>query len=519
MPQSYRYLSLAFVASDLLLEIDETRRVCFAAGAAACPGTDAGPAYKGQRLEEVLSRASMWELRQALADIAPGRRIGPVDVLVRCGEGMVRKAALRAFCAPQLAPALSLGLSWEGAPFALKASPPLLTSEDFLDQAQGTLTQTSEPMSVAFVEVPGLSVPPACEILDVVAGALQDASMDGQSAAQLSAERFAVLRAEDDTRDLAGLLREACAAENVSVDPVVEQSAVGADPLAAMRALRFAISECIAEGPGKSAGAFSSRLTQTLKDAAQFKRVARERTFQIHFQPIVDLSSGAVHHHEVLARFPSGDTGEIIRMAEELDLIRSFDLAVLEKALRALRQPGAGLAKLAVNLSGASLATDDFVQALLRRTSAEPEDRRRLMIEVTETVALEDLPAAKERLQRLRQAGVKVCIDDFGAGAASYEYLRTLPVDMVKLDGRLARSVIDDERSRAMVSHLVELCRTLGVRTVAEQVETADVAERLKALGVDMAQGWRFGRATPELVTRVAGPPAARRSGAVEAWS
>ena len=344
--------------------------------------------------------------------------------------------------------------------------------------------------------------------------------MDGRSAAQLSDERFAVLRTADADRPLEEVVRQAGAAQDLHLEPVVRSAEIGADapPQAALRALRFAIEACLSDGPAASADTFAKRLAQTVRDADQFKRIARDRSFDIHFQPIVDLTTGAVHHHEALARFASRETADTIRLAEEMDLIRAFDIAVLEKVLRALRQPGAGLAKLAINVSGASLASDDYIDTLLRRTSAEPDDRRRIMVEVTETAALKDMDAARVRLDRLRSAGVKICIDDFGAGSASYEYLRTLPVDIIKLDGSITRSVGDNARSRAMVEHLVALCRTLGVRVVAEQVETEDIAEILRRLGVDMAQGWRFGRPMPELVTRVSSEPTSRRKGAVHAW-
>lgn len=520
MPQSYRYLSLAFVASDLLLELDEERTVRFAAGAAACPGVDASSVYMGRPLEDVVCRNSAWEVRSRLGGLEPGQRTGPIEVMGRCSDGKLRKATLRAFCAPQLAPSVSLGLTWDGLPVEAGAPAPLLDTDAFVHRARQALDAPPEPMAVAFVEVPGLSRSPAADIFDVVAAALQDASMDGQSAAQLSDERFAVLRTEHDQRDLATLLREACAAEKVTVDPVVDQAriALETDPGAALRALRFAIAECLADGPGKSAASFAECLKQTMQEAAAFRTAARDASFDIHFQPIVDLATGAAHHHEVLARFPGGDTGELIRMAEELDLIRGFDLAVLNKTLAALRLPGAGLTKLAMNLSGNSLLDDVFVETLLRRTSAEPADRRRLLMEITETAALADMPAARARLTRLREAGVKVCIDDFGSGAASYEYLRTLPIDVVKLDGRLTRAVMDDERSRTMVGHLVELCRSLGVKTVAEQVENQLVADVLQGLGVDMGQGWHFGKPSAEIVTRRSVPPRARRTGEVAAW-
>lgn len=521
MPQSYRYLSLAFAASDLLLEVDANRHVRFAAGAAACPSSGAAQAYKGRVLDDLLRRASAWELRQALGKLTPGQRTGPVEVLVRCGDHSVRKAIVRAFSSPELAPAVSIGLTWEGPQFTLSAAaPPLSTPDAFLAHAGASLDPTGERLAVAFVEIPGLSQPPASQAFDAVAAALQDSSMDGRSAAKLSDERFAVLRAADDSRSLDDVVRQAGAAQDLTLDPVVHSSEIGADspPQAALRALRFAIESCLSDGPSASADTFARKLAETVRDADQFRRVARDRSFDLHFQPIVDLATGAVQHHEALARFRSRDTAETIRLAEEMDLIRAFDLAVLEKVLRALRQPGAGLAKLAVNVSGASLASDDYINTLLRRTSAEPGDRRRLMVEVTETAALKDMDGARARLDRLRSAGVKICIDDFGAGSASYEYLRTLPVDIVKLDGALSRSVTDDARSRTMVEHLVTLCRTLGVRVVAEQVETEQVASCLRDLGVDMAQGWRFGRPTPELVMRIATDPISRRAGEVAAW-
>ncbi len=191
----------------------------------------------------------------------------------------------------------------------------------------------------------------------------------------------------------------------------------------------------------------------------------------------------------------------------------------MEKALRTLQKPGAGLVKLAINVSGASLTDDAYVDTLLRRTALKPDDRKRLMVEVTETAALEDFDAVGARLQRLRQAGIKLCIDDFGAGSASYEYLRRLPVDVVKLDGQLTRSV-EDSRTRTMLTHLVELCRTLSVKVVAEQIETQPIADALAGLGVDLGQGWLFARAAPEPVTvipEIGGP--ARRTGAVSDWA
>ena len=112
-----------------------------------------------------------------------------------------------------------------------------------------------------------------------------------------------------------------------------------------------------------------------------------------------------------------------------------------------------------------------------------------------------------------------MCLDDFGAGAASFEYLRRLSVDTVKIDGSFVRALDEGERARTLIAHLVKLCADLGLETVGEMVETEAQAEALRDLGVAMGQGWLFGRPTPEPVTTApAGQVAARRVGEVAAW-
>lgn len=521
MSKASRFISFAFAASDLLVELDGQRRIAFAAGAAAAPGDD--PRLQvGKPLDALLGRRGAWSVRRALNDLRPGQRLGPIEVLVPCGAGCLRQALVRGFQAPDIGPSVSLGISWESAAFEAPANTPeLLTADAFLASTRSVLSDLGEPASVAFVELAGLAGAGTEAARQSVEAALREAAVDGQTAARLTNERFAVLRADADDRSLIELVTAACTAGNLPVTPQVTEEALDASvaPPPMMRALRFALSTCIEKGLESTGNTFSDQLARTLKEAEQFGNMVRDRAFDLHYQPIVDLKTRAVHHHEVLSRFASNDTAWVIRMAEELDLIRAFDLAVMEKALRTLQKPGAGLVKLAINVSGASLTDDAYVDTLLRRTALKPDDRKRLMVEVTETAALEDFDAVGARLQRLRQAGIKLCIDDFGAGSASYEYLRRLPVDVVKLDGQLTRSV-EDSRTRTMLTHLVELCRTLSVKVVAEQIETQPIADALAGLGVDLGQGWLFARAAPEPVTvipEIGGP--ARRTGAVSDWA
>jgi len=126
-----------------------------------------------------------------------------------------------------------------------------------------------------------------------------------------------------------------------------------------------------------------------------------------------------------------------------------------------------------------------------------------------------DVEAANRRLGALRAAGIKVCIDDFGSGSASYDYLRRLSFDTVKIDGKFIEGVESDPRAQTMLGHLVELCGSLKVQTIAEMVETQAAADILRDLRVDYGQGWLFGKAEIEPRTRLQSVEPARQIGAV----
>lgn len=531
MPMRTRLLGLAFASADLLIELDAQGRVVFALGSG--PHTDL-PSERlvGSSLADMLNDGSAEALRSALADLAPGRRTTPLGIHIICGEHRVRRATARLFQLPDLAPHISCAIQYEGAPYRVSSvdSSPVLTPVALLERARQVLTDPSDtrPLAVAFVDVEGLEAAAASgeageRLVARVEAAIQSASLDGASAGRLGPERFAMLKNRVSQTDLIGEVRELGRSEGIDLSPRTSEAAIehGGEPLNALRALRFAVEGCLADGGlEKPEMSFQASLTRTLREADAFRAVVRTRDFDLHYQPIVTLSTGAVHHFEALARFKSsGGPANTIRMAEELALIDGFDLAVAEKALGRLRRPGAGLMKFAVNVSGASLADDRYVEALLRMTASRPEDRKRLMVEVTESAALAELDAANRRLSALRAAGIKVCIDDFGAGAASYDYLRALSVDAVKIDGRFVQNLDDDPRSQTMIAHLVGMCADLNVETIAEMIETQAVADILLNLGVDHGQGWLFGKAEAEPRTTLSSVEPARRRGEVVGWA
>jgi len=524
----HRLLGLAFALGDLLLEMSPDGLVVLALGAG--PSPDVTPeVLPGQSLQTLLVSPQNTDILATLQALKPGSRMPPTEILLACGDGRIRRATLGGFVLPDLAPNISCSIRYEG-PAYIPATgadvsdlPGMIDAHGLLDRARNALMVEDSPdVAVAFIDVIGLTAsgPGGSRATARIEAALQSASIDGASASRLADDRYALLRDRSECRDIMGEVRELARDEGL----VVEVSGSDADlsrgaPVNALRALRFAIQSCLTDPAiGRPELAFDAALNRTLREADQFRNMVRDRDFALHYQPIVAFDTGAVHHFEALARFSGGSPAQTIQMAEELALIEGFDLAVAEKAINRLRQPGAGLLKIAVNVSGASLGGDAYVQQLLRMSAATPEVRNRLIVEVTESAALADVEAANRRLGALRQAGIGLCIDDFGAGSASFDYVRGLSVDTVKIDGKFVLGLEHDARARTVIAHLVELCASLNLTTIAEFVETQASADILRDLGVTHGQGWLFGRAEAEPRTVLVPAGSVRRKGAIEAW-
>lgn len=518
-----RLLGMAFASADLLFELDQGR-VAFATGAGPAPGITPSEAWVGQALDGLLTPASLPRVRAALAALQPGIRSQPIEIQILLGDGRSRKARLNAFLLPEIAPFVSCSLVWEGPVVAAARPVAMLDARELLRRAAGFLAQggTGPEVAVAFVDVPGLAGPGASNQRATarIEAHLQSISIDGQSAARLTPECFALVRDSSEIGDLAAALGTIGASEGLNLSPIATQGDLaGCEAGVAVRTLRLALEECLKDGAA-AGSRFGERLKRTVQDADRFRSIVRERNFTLVYQPIVALNNGVTHHFEALARFggaTQAPTGPIA-MAEELGLIEGFDLAVAETAVKQMRQPGFSLVKVAINVSGVSLGGSAYVDGLLKMTANAPEIRKRLLIEVTETATLSDIDSAARLLKALRDTGIKICLDDFGVGAGTLDYLRRLPVDIVKIDGAFVRDLNSDPKVRTLAGHLVELCQSLKIATVAEMVETEAEAATVRSLGVDYAQGWLFGRpwSTPSVQT--AAPPTARRKGEVAGW-
>lgn len=208
---------------------------------------------------------------------------------------------------------------------------------------------------------------------------------------------------------------------------------------------------------------------------------------------------------EVLLRLPAADgtllaPGMFLPAAERFQLASRLDRWVLSEVLRWFSQPNAldGIGWVAVNLSGQSVGDRAFHRvAIDLLTGAGPELCRHLCVEITETAAISHLGDAAHFMSQLRALGVRVALDDFGAGASSFGYLKSLPVDLIKIDGQFVLDLLSDALDAAAVRSFVDVARVIGVPTIAEFVENPETFEALRVIGVDQAQGYGLHRPEP----------------------
>jgi EAL domain-containing protein (putative c-di-GMP-specific phosphodiesterase class I) len=238
------------------------------------------------------------------------------------------------------------------------------------------------------------------------------------------------------------------------------------------------------------------QLASELRDA-----VARGEVV-LHYQPKCELRSGRVTGAEALMRWYHPIHGAIapdrfIPLAERSGLIRSLTMFAIESALAESRRwidEGVDLT-VSVNLSTRDLIDVQLPDDIARLLGERGVPAERLELEITESVIMADPLRARGVVSRLRDMGVHVAIDDFGSGYSSLGYLKRLPVNELKIDKSFVLGMTDDEGDGVIVQSTIDLAHNLGLRVVAEGVETDEVWERLRTMGCDVAQGFLISKA------------------------
>ncbi len=531
-----RFVALAFCWADLLLELDSSETVVFAAGATQPLLGRSAEDLVGLALPELIVERDR-SLVQALLGIARKRgRIENVAVRLQGARGTTPLLTFAGYRLEDLEGHFFLAFRM-GAPGREEGAGRHLTRD-----AESGLYD-----AVAFTEVVSRHLQPGDKggddslmtllllpdydsfsarldaesnrnLLTTFGACMRAHSVDGDAAARIGTDRWGLLHSPDlDVADLETQMHEFArdadpAGKGVRVESAtveVDTEEVRGGDLA--NGLIYAINRFrTAKGKDFTIKSLSNNISALVSAAARsvtaFKRVVADADFDVAFQPIIDVATGDIHHYEALVRFHtekrSQSSYEYIRFAEETGLIQDFDLAMVQKVLTWLSKAPRNKGYIvAVNVSGRSVASLAYVASLHNLLKDNAWARGRLMFEITESARMEDLTVANRFIQGLRGEGYTVCLDDLGAGAANFEYLSALEVDVVKLDGSALRSAQTTRRGKAFLISLTNLCRDLDVLTVGEMVGDEKSLEFIRECGVQYAQGYLFGRPSTDIRT------------------
>lgn len=502
-----RRLDLLLASADLAIEISpQSGLICLALGACKTLTGPLATDLIGRSWRAFIDAQDLDMMAMVLEGLEPGRRSAPV--LVRLA-GLQEAATLRAYRAAQSGSSIACAFSrarFEPARFAGGLAD-RTAFESFAGNLLGPPDAVTRDLELTLLELRGLGgARMRCAMgdrqdLDArVVALLRAEAWGGSAAVALGHDRFALIRqAGEIPRAFEDRLERLLAAPSIkpyaaSIAAKGPQHAQQISKTLRYILERFSTPDLGWSPPGDFAEAFGLASEHALPQASALGAAITERNFRLAYQPVFELQSRTLHHFEVLVRFGADESPfPQIKMAEELDLIEALDFAILERTAEVMTaKPGV---RLAVNVSGRTIISPNYIERALRLVERLGLGGR-LMFELTESAAIDDLALADRHIQALRRAGCEVCLDDFGAGAASFAYLQQLRLDVVKIDGRYIRDLQFAGRGSTFIKHLVHMCREMGMKTLAEMVETSTIEDEVRRAGVDLAQGWLYGLAS-----------------------
>lgn len=526
-----RFLAFAFAGADLLIEVDLKGRIVFAEGAISAL-TDSVresdiSSLGGQMFLSFIHPKFRQRVKNALAGLAARQRFGPLTIGIIGADGEAMDVVL---CAGRLpnTPNMFVTIRYPEPQSGLvevlgldsTAVMGMSDKEALGDKAVEALSRgydAASPLSLSFLELKGiedlqrrLDAGMAVKLLKRIALELGNFSYDGESASKLTEERFGVLHEPEKDVDA---LKKVISGEAILSDPVgaglevnsttMELTADKGRHKENMRALLYAINKFSETSDDLTiddlAASTQTDFPNIVRRISTMRGVIARDEFDEVFQPIVELKTRRVHHYEALARFrgqQEASTFEHILFAENAGLIAEFDYAMCRRVVSKILQGkiNGEFLRIGVNISGQSLETASFRDRLETMLKAHPTVSENLLFEVTESSKIEDLTATNNFLNWVRDRGFQVCLDDFGAGAAAFQYLRALDVDFVKIDGSYVRNVVKNGDDQSFLKAIVGLCRELKVDTIAEMIEDEDTLKYLLSLRVPLGQGFLLGR-------------------------
>ena len=528
-----RYVSLAFTWADLLFELDREFNIVFAAGATRAFFGQSSDALTGGSFRELVAPPDVPKIGETLKKILNTGRIQEEYIRVVGPDKSWLYVALSAYCLGGDEDNLFVAMRKASAAAARAASPDqrdesgLFDSSNFADVAASRikkLQDSGEEADVTVVSLPGISdiqkridAKEQNNLEKAVGQILQSHSVGGDTAAKIGDGVFSLLHGTGTPiSEIVGQLEQITkkmdpAGRGTKVEaatvPMAEMGTVSEEDLVkGLGYMMTKFSDSVSAGVGLQdlATNMTSLISEAATKVTQFKQIIALSEFYVALQPIIHIYTGEIHHYEALCRFdskPGESPFKSITFAEETGLIHEFDMAMAKKTIDWLGKFPRNNTKyrVAVNVSGFSMSQPSYLDSLMQLLRDNAWTQGKLMFEITESSRMSDLESANNFIQTLRKRGYHICLDDFGAGAASFQYLSVLDVDVVKLDGSAIKNAQRAPKGRAFLSALTELCRRMTVETIAEMVDTIEALDFCRDCGCNYVQGYLFGKPSKEV--------------------
>ncbi|MTJ81550.1 MAG: EAL domain-containing protein [Telmatospirillum sp.] len=527
-----RFVAFSFCWADLLFEVDPCFDIVFAAGPTDAYIGAAADSLTGRSIYDFVAPGDVPLFSQMLKYALRFGRVSNDGIRLKRPDGGLFNMSVTGYCIDGAGSNFFLAMrrqAWDGAMdgdgrtahglYRTRVFSQLATERIKRLKAAGAGT------SLTLVALPGLGQ--ICRSLDPegqerlrqkVGDTLRAGSVAGDTVAEVSDGHYSVLH--DSESDLTGAIDHIESMPR-SIDPrgsglMGETATVVLDQKTdsiAEEDLANGLLYMMARFRDRQGTNFNIRSLSTnmasicetaAKEVNEFRTMIANGRFSAALQPIIDITSGDIHHYEALCRFhnagPEASPYQTICFAEETGMIHLFDLAMARKVIGLLSAIGEeAQTRVAVNVSGHSVGVPAYVEQLHELLRNNVWTRGRLLFEITESSRMSDLSTANSFIQSLRKEGYEVSLDDFGAGAASFQYLSSLEVDVVKLDGSAIRNAEKAEKGRAFLTALTELCRRLGVKTIAEMIDTPERFNFCRECGCDFVQGYLFGKPSTDI--------------------
>lgn len=527
--QRDRFLAFSFASADLFIEVDPGGTVAYALGAARSLTGINEKHLIGQSWLALFAPADRGTITAMRTRAKLAARCGPYLVHLDESIGGGRQAIVTGILMPD-SENFYVTVGFTNVLMAKYAQSiqsadeqELMDKDNFLQAAKEALDlarSLGQELDLTLIDIDNLADVKKRmgdekwdSFSDALTHLLNAKSVDGHAAAEITAGRYSIIHDRSITSDI---LKDEIARLAVANDPGgegfgVESKTVSAD-LSSLserdttKALIYTINEFERKGTSLTIeslnSGFKNYVTVNAQKIVQFKTMVEQLNFDLHFQPIVDLDTDEVSHFEMLSRFKDqGSTQEWIIFGEDIGMAADFDIAVCERAINYLLYKSQGRrSKFAINLSGQSIQNEQFFKTLHAKLSLNKSLAERMLFEITESNTIQNFEMVNHFIQILQNDGFQVCLDDFGAGSASFQYIHKLHVDYVKIDGSYTKKILTSERDGIMVKNLSQMCRDLSIKVIAEKVEQEEQAERLRSLGVRYGQGFLFSppQAKPE---------------------